>query len=75
MQACYLDRVLTTTQVAANAGVSRHTVEREIARGNLAAQKVGTQWVIEETEADRWRAQYRPYAEQRDRPHAPPAAG
>jgi excisionase family DNA binding protein len=71
-QACYLDRVLTTNQVAAKAGVSRHTVDREIGRGNLAAEKVGTQWVITEAEADRWAAKYRPYAEQRDRPRTPP---
>lgn len=64
--------MLTTNQVAAKAGISRYTVEREIGRGNLAAEKVGTQWVITEAEADRWAGQYRPYAEQRDRSQRPP---
>jgi excisionase family DNA binding protein len=60
--------MLTTTQVAAKAAVSRHTVEREIGRGNLTAEKVGNRWAIAEAEAGRWAAQYRPYAEQRNRP-------
>ena len=66
--------MLTTNQVAEKANVSRYTVEREIGRGNLTAEKVGTQWVIEEAEADRWAAQYRPYAEQRGRSRQPPAS-
>jgi excisionase family DNA binding protein len=66
--------VITTTEAAALANVSRYTVEREIARGNLTAEKVGAHWVIGEAEADRWAAQYRPYAEQRDRPQQPPAS-
>lgn len=59
--------MLSTTEVAAKAGVSRPTVDREISRGNLTAQKVANRWVIDEAEADRWAAQYRPYAEQRNR--------
>jgi excisionase family DNA binding protein len=54
--------VLTTTEVAAKAGTTRHTVEREIRRGNLKAEKAGRQWVIDPAEADRWAAQFRPYA-------------
>ena len=62
------------------AKTSRFTVEREIHRGNLAAEKVGNRWAITETEAERWAAGYRPYAEQRDRGRShdagrpPPAA-
>lgn len=59
--------MLTTTEVAALANTSRFTVEREIHRGNLTAEKVGNRWGITEAEAERWAAQYRPYAEQRDR--------
>jgi predicted GIY-YIG superfamily endonuclease len=67
-------RYRSTSQVAALADTTRYTVEREIARGNLAAEKVGAHWVIGEAEAERWAAQYRPYAEQRDRPQQPPAS-
>jgi excisionase family DNA binding protein len=59
--------VLTTTEVAAKASVSRHTVEREIHRGNLRAEKIGNRWAVDDTEAERWTAQFRRYAEQRDR--------
>lgn len=64
--------MLTTTEVAAKAGVSRYTVEREIRRGNLGAEKVGNRWAIAETEAERWAAQFRPYAEQRNRDRGAP---
>jgi excisionase family DNA binding protein len=59
--------VLTTTQVAAKANVSRYTVEREIHRENLKAEKIGNRWAVDEAEADRWAATFRRYAEQRDR--------
>ena len=59
--------MLTTTEVAAKANTTRYTVEREIHRGNLTAEKVGNRWAIAEAEAERWAAGYRPYAEQRDR--------
>ena len=65
--------MMTTTQLAAKAGTSRYTVEREIRRGNLTAQKAGRWWVIEEAEADRWAAQFKPYATQRNHPQHPPA--
>jgi excisionase family DNA binding protein len=61
-QPCYRDHVLSTTEVAAMAETTRHTVEREIARGNLAAEKIGRTWVIEQAEAERWAAQFQPYA-------------
>ena len=54
--------MLTTTEVAAKANTTRHTVEREIRRGNLQAEKVGRQWVIEPTEAERWAGAFLPYA-------------
>jgi excisionase family DNA binding protein len=68
----YPDIVLTTTEVAAKADVSRHTVEREIHRGNLEAEKIGNRWAVSETEADRWAAQFRRYAEQHDRDRTTP---
>jgi excisionase family DNA binding protein len=54
--------VLTTTEVAVMAKTTRHTVEREIRRGNLKAEKVGRQWVIEPGEAQRWAEGFRPYS-------------
>ena len=58
---------LTTTQVAALAGTTRHTVEREIKRGNLAADRIGRQWAVGEHEAARWAQAFIPYAAQRAR--------
>lgn len=58
----YDDLMLSTTQVAALASTTRYTVEREIHRGNLRGQKIGRTWVIEEAEAERWSAQFAPYA-------------
>jgi excisionase family DNA binding protein len=60
--------VLSTTQAAAMAKTTRHTVEREIRRGNLKAEKVGRQWVIKPTEAERWAAQFCPYSALRKPP-------
>lgn len=54
--------VLTTTEVAYMADVSRHTVGREIRHGNLKAERIGRQWSIDLAEAERWRVQFRPYA-------------
>ena len=59
--------MLFTTDVAAMASTSRHTVEREIGRGNLAAVKKHGRWLIEDAEAERWAAGYQPYAAQRQR--------
>jgi len=53
--------MLSVHTVAAIAGTSRHTVEREIRRGNLSAQRVGRHWAINPWEARRWAAQFRPY--------------
>ena len=61
-QPCYGKSVLSTTKVAEMVGTTRHTVEREIDRGNLTAERVGRNWVIQQDEADRWAASYRPYA-------------
>jgi excisionase family DNA binding protein len=60
--------VLTTTQVATLANTTRYTVEREIERGNLAAQKIGRQWAITPDEAQRWATQFKPYASLRKPP-------
>jgi hypothetical protein len=59
--------VLFTTDVAAMASTSRHTVEREIRRGNLTAVKKHGRWLIDDDEAKRWAAGYQPYAAQRQR--------
>lgn len=60
--------MLSTADVAAMAHTSQDTVEREIERGNLEADKVGRTWVIEAAEAGRWAAQFRPYAGLRKHP-------
>lgn len=54
--------MLTTTQAGALADTSRYTVEREIRRGNLKAKKVGRQWAIEDADAKKWAASFKPYA-------------
>jgi excisionase family DNA binding protein len=54
--------MMSTTQVAELASTTRFTVEREIRRGNLQGQKIGRTWVIDRAEAERWAAQYTPYA-------------
>ena len=46
---------------------SRFTVEREIKRGNLAAEKAGGRWLIEPGEAERWAKGFVRWAQQ----HAP----
>lgn len=54
--------MLSTTEVAVKARTTRHTVEREIRRGNLTAEKIGRTWVIQQAEAERWAAAFQPYA-------------
>jgi hypothetical protein len=66
-------RYMSTTQVAAMARTSRHTVEREIDRGNLVAEKIGRLWVATDVDADRWAAQFKPYAAQRKQGTQPAA--
>jgi hypothetical protein len=64
---------MTTAATAELAGVHFRTVEREIRRGNLHAEKHGGVWIIEQAEAERWAGQFQKYAEQRQRylPKAP----
>ena len=50
--------VLTTKEVAELAGTSRFTVEREIGRGHLKAEKTGRIWSIHPDEAKRWAASF-----------------
>jgi excisionase family DNA binding protein len=59
------DRLLSTDAVAELAGCSRSLVYREIARGNLAAYKVGTRLRIEPAAIESWKArcQVRPRSE------------
>lgn len=54
--------MMSTTEVAELASTTRFTVEREIRRGNLQGQKIGRTWVIDQAEAERWAAQFTPYA-------------
>jgi excisionase family DNA binding protein len=54
--------MLSTTQVADLAKTTRSTVEREIHRGNLTAEKAGRVWVVQDGEAQRWAAEFEPYA-------------
>jgi excisionase family DNA binding protein len=73
MQALILDHMpspLTTTEVAAMTAppTTRFTVEREIRRGNLEAEKVGGRWLIEPDKAERWAKEFVRYRTQR---HAP----
>ena len=63
--------MLTTTQAAALAGTTRFTVEREIKRGHLAAQRTGRIWSIDPAEAKRWAAAFTPYAGLRGPRHSP----
>jgi predicted GIY-YIG superfamily endonuclease len=55
---------ISTTQAAALTvpPTTRFTVEREIKRHNLVAEKHGGTWVIEATEARRWAAQFKLHA-------------
>ena len=57
--------MLTTSQVAELAGVSRFTVEREIEREHLDAEKTGRIWSIKEADAKAWAASFKKYATQR----------
>jgi len=61
--------VLTTADTAklTDPPTTRYTVEREIHRGNLKAEKAGRQWIIDPEEAERWAAQFKPYAGLRKR--------
>jgi excisionase family DNA binding protein len=63
MRATLYDKpVLTTIQAAELANTTAHTVKREIHRGNLRAEKVGGNWIIDSAEAERWAAQFKPHA-------------
>ena len=57
--------MLTTTEVAALARVSRFTVEREIGRDHLKAVKTGRIWSIREADAEAWLKSFQKYATQR----------
>jgi hypothetical protein len=63
---------LGTAEVAAlpKEPVSRRTVEREIARGNLKATQSGGRLFIDPDEARKWAAQYLPWREQHERHRA-----
>lgn len=55
---------MTTPEVAtlANPPTTRHTVEREIRRGNIRATRFSRQWLIDLAEAERWASHFKPYA-------------
>ena len=58
--------MLSTTEVAKLAGTARSTVEREIHRGNLTAEKAGRVWVVADDEAQRWAGAFQAYASLRE---------
>lgn len=64
-----MPRQLTTSEVAAMATppTTRFTVEREIRRGRLHAEKAGGRWMIDQDEALHWATTFIPYREQRSR--------
>jgi excisionase family DNA binding protein len=51
-----LDGVLTTSAAAARHGTSATTIIKAIGRGELPAERVGNQWLVRATDADRWAA-------------------
>jgi hypothetical protein len=68
--------MLSTAETAAmtTPPTTRYTVEREIRRGNLAAEKTGGRWLIEPSEAERWAAGFVKWREQSERHSAPATA-
>lgn len=58
-----MPKPLTTTEAAAltRPPTTRFTVEREIRRGKLEAEKVGGRWMIQENDARAWAKTFRPY--------------
>jgi hypothetical protein len=77
-QVLYHDLVptISTTDAAQliDPPVTRHTVEREIRRGNLTAEKTAGQWIINDAEARRWAASFVKHREQRTRTLQPEQA-
>lgn len=65
---------VTSTELAAMAGVNSRTILREIERGNLAGQRAAG-FVIEATEAKRWFAVFERWAAQRKVPGTRSAEG
>lgn len=64
-----MPRTISTTDAAklTTPPTTRHTVKREIERGNLEAEKTAGQWIISEDEALRWAKTFKHHREQRDR--------
>jgi excisionase family DNA binding protein len=61
---------MKTDEVAAELGVSKTVVWRQIRRGTLPAEKFGRDWLIRHEDFERFRAIPR----RRGRPRKPPAA-
>lgn len=49
------EEVLTTTQAAERIGVSPDTLQSQIRRGKIAAERFGRQWMIKANELQRYR--------------------
>jgi excisionase family DNA binding protein len=47
--------LITLAQAAERLGLSTSTLREQVHRGRLAAQKIGRDWLVEETEVDRYR--------------------
>jgi excisionase family DNA binding protein len=54
--------MLTTTEVATLARVSRDTVVRAITEGDLAAVRTGRIYSVAESDAEEWARTHEPYA-------------
>lgn len=52
--------MLTTHEAAERLGLSVRTVQAHINAGNIKAEKKGRDWLIEEGEVERFRAEKRP---------------
>lgn len=52
--------MLTTKQAAEQLGVDGRSVVKLISRGRLRAVKLGRDWLIEENEVERYKAERRP---------------
>src|SRR5690349_9439147 len=50
-----MDDYLTVAQFAAALGLNVSTVRGRIKRGEIRAERLGTQWAIPRAELDRWR--------------------
>lgn len=51
--------MMTLTQAAESLGMSSTTLRAQAANGRLKATKLGSQWVVDEREVERYRQEHR----------------